>query len=368
MVMMRTSHFTNFILAASALVLFACAAPPRAAAQKPEAQKSADEKFERGKQLYEQGDASGAIPLLRAAAESRKKDAVAWYLYGLALSRAGQAKEARKAFEKTLKLKPEDAPARVGLAYSLLLLDKPRDAEREATRALSLKPQLAEARYVVGVIRFAEDKFPQAAEEAEAALRLKPELGAAAYLLGDALLNIYGDEIERLAAKYPSPPAASEAERNAALDKRDAELAPLKTRMLAVAERLDALAASRPNDPDVARWREQAGSLRLYGRTGGASPAVFRTADVTQRAVITFKPEPGFTESARKHNVSGVVRLRAVLAADGQVQHILVVKRLPNGLTERAIAAARQIRFRPAMVNGQPVSQFVVLEYNFNIY
>jgi TonB family protein len=94
----------------------------------------------------------------------------------------------------------------------------------------------------------------------------------------------------------------------------------------------------------------------------------FRQNEVTRKALITFKPEPGFTEDARKNNVTGVVRLRAILHASGGVQSITVVKGLPDGLTEKAISAARLIRFTPAEKDGHSVSQYVVLEYNFNIY
>ncbi|HEX7316547.1 MAG TPA: energy transducer TonB [Pyrinomonadaceae bacterium] len=94
----------------------------------------------------------------------------------------------------------------------------------------------------------------------------------------------------------------------------------------------------------------------------------FKQNDVSVRAIITFKPEPGFTEEARKNNVTGTVRLRAVLSASGEVTSISIVKGLPDGLTEKAIAAARQIKFRPAQKDGHTVSQYVVLEYNFNIY
>jgi len=94
----------------------------------------------------------------------------------------------------------------------------------------------------------------------------------------------------------------------------------------------------------------------------------FKQNEVTRKAVITFKPEPGFTEEARKNNVTGVVRLRAVLHASGGIQGISVVKGLPDGLTEKAMQAARQIRFTPAEKDGRSVSQYVVLEYNFNIY
>jgi hypothetical protein len=41
---------------------------------------------------------------------------------------------------------------------------------------------------------------------------------------------------------------------------------------------------------------------------------------------------------------------------------------LPEGLTEQAIEAARDIEFKPASKDGRPVSQYVTVEYNFNIY
>jgi TonB family protein len=109
------------------------------------------------------------------------------------------------------------------------------------------------------------------------------------------------------------------------------------------------------------------------GKGGGGGGDVdysrpFRQTEVTRKAVITFKPEPGFTEEARKNNVTGAVRLRAILSAGGGVTGISVVKGLPDGLTEKAIAAARQIRFTPAEKDGHAVSQYIVLEYNFNIY
>ncbi|HEX8650124.1 MAG TPA: energy transducer TonB, partial [Pyrinomonadaceae bacterium] len=95
---------------------------------------------------------------------------------------------------------------------------------------------------------------------------------------------------------------------------------------------------------------------------------VFNPRDVTQKAKIISKPEPGYTEEARKNQISGTVTLRAVLTATGQVTNIRPVSNLPFGLTEKAIAAARQIKFIPAQKDGRAVSQHVTIEYNFNIY
>jgi TonB family protein len=114
------------------------------------------------------------------------------------------------------------------------------------------------------------------------------------------------------------------------------------------------------------------GDLNIGG--GGPGPGgvdysrPFRQNEVTRKAVITFKPEPGFTEWARRFNVTGVVRLRAILHSSGTMQSISVVKSLPHGLTRKALDAARQMRFQPAQKDGQAVSQYIVLEYNYNIY
>jgi TonB family protein len=109
------------------------------------------------------------------------------------------------------------------------------------------------------------------------------------------------------------------------------------------------------------------------GNTGGGdAPAgldrPFKQMEVTRKAILLFKPEPGFTEDARRFNVTGVVRLRGILSSAGKVTALSVVKPLPHGLTRKALVAARSIQFEPAQKDGRPVSQYVVLEYNFNIY
>ncbi len=98
------------------------------------------------------------------------------------------------------------------------------------------------------------------------------------------------------------------------------------------------------------------------------SDGPFRTNQVTSRSVITSRPQPGFTKEARENDVYGVVRLRAVFSSKGEVTNVSVIKGLPDGLTEKAIAAAMQIRFTPAQRYGHAVSQYVTLEYYFGAY
>jgi TonB family protein len=87
-----------------------------------------------------------------------------------------------------------------------------------------------------------------------------------------------------------------------------------------------------------------------------------------QRARVLSKPEPQYTEEARRNQITGTVILRVVFSRLGEVTNIRAIQSLPFGLTEKAIAAARQIRFSPALRNEHPVSVYMQLEYNFNLY
>ena len=95
---------------------------------------------------------------------------------------------------------------------------------------------------------------------------------------------------------------------------------------------------------------------------------IFTPPEVTTRARVISKPEPQYTEEARKAGTTGTVILSVVFSRTGQVTNIRAVQTLCCGLTEKAIAAARSIRFIPAMRNGQVVSTYMQLQYNFNLY
>ncbi|MEP6818878.1 MAG: TonB family protein [bacterium] len=104
------------------------------------------------------------------------------------------------------------------------------------------------------------------------------------------------------------------------------------------------------------------------GGGGGDYNRIFGPKEVSSKAHVLSKPEPQYTEEARKNQVTGTVVLRAVFTSGGQVSNIRAVSGLPYGLTERAIAAARQIKFTPATKDGHAVSMYIQLEYNFNLY
>lgn len=84
-------------------------------------------------------------------------------------------------------------------------------------------------------------------------------------------------------------------------------------------------------------------------------------------AEITSKPNPVYTEEARKLHIEGEVLLEVVLEASGQLRVVRVVRGLGHGLDESAARAAEQIRFKPALRDGQPADSKAVLHIIFQL-
>lgn len=97
---------------------------------------------------------------------------------------------------------------------------------------------------------------------------------------------------------------------------------------------------------------------------------VRQTADSvakTKPVEITFKPKPVYTAEATAKKIEGDVVLQVTFTASGQVIVQHVVQGLGYGLDESAEAAARQIRFKPAMQEGQPVDSTVNVRITFEL-
>ncbi len=102
-------------------------------------------------------------------------------------------------------------------------------------------------------------------------------------------------------------------------------------------------------------------------RSTAADTNTSSTSTVYEKPVRLRAPIPRYTEAARANNIQGTVTLRVLVGADGDVQQVRVVRGLPDGLTEQAVAAARLAKFKPAMKDGKPVPYWVVLDMNFNL-
>jgi TonB family protein len=314
-----------------------------------------------GIELFRSGNTEGAIKALRDATSKDKTNADAWYYLGLALVKHHEPKEARKAFETTIRLRPNFAAARNGVAYTLIMAGKNKDARRAAEESLKLEPANAETHYLLGVLQLRSNAYDKSLAEAETSLKTANDYAPALYLKVESLLGMSG---EVLSASVNENPGA----RDVMLEKNRARI----DEATAALERYAKLNPGGEEAGSVRELREQLDVMRVYSGLSGKMPAAggetYAPKDVMTRALISDRPEPLYTERARENHVTGTVRLRMVLASDGTVKYIFALTRLPDGLTEQAIRAARKIKFVPATKDGHPVSQFVTIDYNFNIY
>lgn len=97
-------------------------------------------------------------------------------------------------------------------------------------------------------------------------------------------------------------------------------------------------------------------------------PPPVKVPAVTQKYKILAKPRADYTDLARQNNVSGTVMVKVTFLSSGQIGTVTPVSSLPYGLTEKAIAAARAIKFEPAKRDGVPYTVVATVQYNFNIY
>src|SRR5437867_6044200 len=99
-----------------------------------------------------------------------------------------------------------------------------------------------------------------------------------------------------------------------------------------------------------------------------AEPAKKKDLGPPQTGVeIVFKPKPQYTDEARKLKLEGEVLLRVLFTAGGEVRVLEVVKGLGHGLDESAEKAAQQIRFKPALRDGQPADSTATVHILFEL-
>lgn len=91
------------------------------------------------------------------------------------------------------------------------------------------------------------------------------------------------------------------------------------------------------------------------GPVAKSAPKHAEEAPSLQPVVILSKPNPVYTDEARKLGIEGEVLVEVVFRSSGQVQAVRIVKGLGHGLDEAALRAAEQIRFKPALQEGHAV-------------
>jgi len=83
-------------------------------------------------------------------------------------------------------------------------------------------------------------------------------------------------------------------------------------------------------------------------------------------AVLLRQVPPRYPQQAREARIEGTVVLEGVIGTDGKLQNLRVVRGDPR-LTQAALDAAKQWRYKPGRIHGQPVESDTQINVNFSL-
>jgi protein TonB len=110
----------------------------------------------------------------------------------------------------------------------------------------------------------------------------------------------------------------------------------------------------------------------VIGGMGGAPPPPrptqtrIKQGGQVQAAMIINRVQPMYPPLARQTRISGTVRLHAIIGKDGSVQQLEVISGHPL-LVQSALDAVRQWRYRPTLLNGEPVEVDTTIDVIFSL-
>ena len=173
----------------------------------------------------------------------------------------------------------------------------------------------------------------------------------------------------------PAPPAPANAQRTAHASEVSGEhlfQPPAIPLTITQVDDADAPPAPGLNDIGVAgsTGTGQRGILRSIGDQVAAlpppPPAPVKPLRVSHWAEgnIVFQVQPRYPHLAQAAGIQGTVQLRAIVSKTGTIENLSVV-RGHTMLVAAALEAVRQWRYRPYMLNGEPIEVETEITVNF---
>jgi TonB family protein len=104
------------------------------------------------------------------------------------------------------------------------------------------------------------------------------------------------------------------------------------------------------------------------GSGGGYGGGLMSVGGGVSAPQVIRSIQPEFTDEARQANYQGNCSVQLIVDTEGNPQNVRLVSHLGMGLDEKAIAAVRQYKFRPAMYQGHPVSVQILIDVDFHLH
>lgn len=117
----------------------------------------------------------------------------------------------------------------------------------------------------------------------------------------------------------------------------------------------------------VMQIKESNGGEEASGSVQPFAPDRIRVKGEVAQANLIRKVQPVYPAAAKAAHVQGTVMLQAVILKDGTIGEITVASSPSPDLSESSIEAVRQWRYRPVLLNGQPVDVVTYVKVNYTL-
>jgi len=97
-----------------------------------------------------------------------------------------------------------------------------------------------------------------------------------------------------------------------------------------------------------------------------ATPQRVRVSQGVTQGLLILKIQPAYPPLARQARIQGSVLLQAEISKDGTIQNLRLISGHPM-LAPAAIEAVKQWRYKPYILNGEPVAVETQVEVNFTL-
>lgn len=96
-------------------------------------------------------------------------------------------------------------------------------------------------------------------------------------------------------------------------------------------------------------------------------PKVVRLGDNVMAAKLIKRVVPVYPPEAKANRVQGTVTIKATISKDGTPTELSVVSSPSPALSQSALDAVRQWRYRPVLLNGQPVAVTTDIRVSYSL-
>ena len=101
--------------------------------------------------------------------------------------------------------------------------------------------------------------------------------------------------------------------------------------------------------------------------TPAGTPQRIRVGGNVVASRLISQVRPIYPQSARDAGIEGTVHLQGFIAKDGTLMALRVLSTNDRDLTAAALEAARQWRYQPALLNGEPIEVLTEIDVDFRL-